>query len=243
MAEVQERTNSTVRHKMAYYTLAFSGVAILVLAILTIINGGDTHKDTMTIFNTTLPVFASWIGTILAFYFGRENFESANQQVQNLVQRLSPEQKAQEKITSVMRTTHAMAFYQMPKSTTYKDITLALIQQKFESDEINRLPIVDENREIQYMIHESKLNKYLLTTQKDKSSFVEFLSMTKEGLSPFGKNRGFVVVSQLSSLAEAKQKLETNRESQDIFITKTGSSKEPILGWISNTRLTRYMKI
>jgi len=72
-------------------TLIFSALSITVLAGYAI---AKDPTNTMTIFNVILPVFASWVGTILAFYFGRENFESANKQVRELVDRLTPEERA-----------------------------------------------------------------------------------------------------------------------------------------------------
>ena len=88
MAQIKTIPNGKQRNVIASATLIFSASAITVLAVFTII---QRPERTLTIFNIVLPVFASWVGTILAFYFGRENFESANQQVRELVQKIMPD--------------------------------------------------------------------------------------------------------------------------------------------------------
>ncbi len=91
---VAKDPNSSRRHALAYVVLIFSAISITMLAIYTIAKEPSEAKN---IFNVVLPVFSSWVGTILAFYFGRESFESANQQVRELVEKLDPEERAQSK--------------------------------------------------------------------------------------------------------------------------------------------------
>jgi hypothetical protein len=119
MTESKKQINGGQRSRLAYGTLIFSGSAITILAIVSIL---EDSKNTMTIFNIVLPVFASWVGTILAFYFGRENFESANQQVRELVHRLTPEERARKPVTSIMRSLFNMEFFKIPEGKKDKDI-------------------------------------------------------------------------------------------------------------------------
>jgi hypothetical protein len=72
--------------------LLVSALAITVLAAVAV---NPDSSNALTIFNTSQPVFASWVGTVLAFNFGRENFESANSQMRPLISKLSPEERAQ----------------------------------------------------------------------------------------------------------------------------------------------------
>lgn len=94
---------------IAYATLALAGAGIAILGGISIKNNAT---NSMTIFNMVLPVFSSWVGTILAFYFGRENFDiastqvsEANRRLQEVVGTLSPEQRGSQPVASVMRRT------------------------------------------------------------------------------------------------------------------------------------------
>lgn len=53
----------------------------------------DTIKG---IFSALLPLFASWIGTIIAFYFGAQQINAANEQTRNAM-------VATEKLTTELR--------------------------------------------------------------------------------------------------------------------------------------------
>ena len=237
MAGIKRFSNEGQRSRLAYSTLIFSGLAITVLAVVGIINNPE---NTMTIFNIVLPVFASWVGTILAFYFGRENFESANKQVREMVQRLSPDERAQKPVTAIMRPFSEMVYLQLPSGKTEKDITLAEFTGKF-SGSISRMPIVDSARKPKYIVHESSINKFIATGGKETDTLEKFIETQKKAGFVFDVQKGFVLVPEQATLAMAKQKMEEIPSCQDIFITKSGSPNEPLLGWISNIRMAKYL--
>jgi hypothetical protein len=67
------------------------GVAIVII-----------HKDstnTTNIFNALLPVFSTWVGTLLAFYFSKDNFEAATKSVTNLANKISGTNERLQQIT------------------------------------------------------------------------------------------------------------------------------------------------
>lgn len=238
MAENQKTSNEGQRSKLAYGTLIFSGSAITILALVAILKDS---KNTMTIFNIVLPVFASWVGTILAFYFGRENFESANQQVRELVQRLTPEERAKKPVTSIMRPLRDIAYLQIPTGKTEKDISLEELLDKFKGS-VSRLPIIDAGQKPRYIVHESSINKYIASGGKKEDTLEKFITTQKKAGIMFGADKGFVLVSEQSTLAIAKKKMEEIPSCQDIFITKGGSPDEPLSGWISNVRMAKYLE-
>jgi len=238
MAENKKTSNGGQRSKLAYGILVFATLAITVLAAIAIINDS---ANTMTIFNIVLPVFASWVGTILAFYFGRENFESANQQVRELVQRLTPGERAKKPVTSIMRPLFNMAYFQIPKGKTEKDITLSELLGKFSSS-ITRLPITDADKKPKYIVHESSINKYILSGGKEADTLEKFITTQKKAGFVFGVDKGFVVVSEQSTLTISKQKMDKIPSCQDIFVTKEGKPDEPLIGWISNVRMAKYLE-
>jgi hypothetical protein len=49
-------------------------------------------KDILTF---TLPVLGAWVGTVLAFYFSKENFEAANRSVREMVNQMSARDRLQ----------------------------------------------------------------------------------------------------------------------------------------------------
>ena len=240
MVKKQKTVNGMNRHIFAWVILIISTFAITILAGIIIVNNPTEAKD---IFNVILPVFASWVSTVLAFYFGRENFESANEQVRELVQQLTPEQRAKASVTSIMRRLSVdITYFLILPGQDNRDVKLSDLYSKFV-DNISRLPIIDAEKKPKYMIHKSRLDNYLASDGTKENNLEQFIAEQKSKKSEFGFNKGFVVVSEKTSLAGAKCKMEDIPSCQDIFITKDGSPDEPLTGWISNVRLAKFLQV
>ena len=153
MAQNGNTSNAKLRNRLARFVLGFSVAAITIIAIYTIYQEPAEAKN---IFNIVLPVFASWVGTILAFYYGRENFESANEEVRRIVERLTPEQISRDPISKHMRPLASMSYFQIPTGKGDADFTLAELRKKFGGN-ITRLPVIEADKKPKYMIHESSL--------------------------------------------------------------------------------------
>ena len=70
----------------------------------------------------------------------------------------------------------------------------------------------------------------------------QFLSSQKNAGVEYGLDKGFIIVSEETTLATANSRLEDLPSSQDIFITKGGGSDEALIGWISNLRLAKFLE-
>ena len=78
------------RNWLAILIVSFTFIAIFILAYW--FYNDDPGEETMKyVFATLVPLFASWVGTVLAFYFGRENFDIATKRYDNLMNQLTPE--------------------------------------------------------------------------------------------------------------------------------------------------------
>jgi hypothetical protein len=241
MTEKKERKEKEPRNFVAMYTLIFSGAAIVILAAIAIITGKP--EDTMTIFNICLPVFASWVGTVLAFYFGKANFESANAQVNKLIsQRFSQEDLNKTPLKIIMRPFSDMTCFMIPAGKSEKDIVLSDINALMNADK-NRLPVITSDNRPLYMIHLSIIDAFTSAGGKMTDTLEQFLNAKRGTESGFGLNEGFIVVPENTTLAEAKDQLDKIKVCQDIFITKNGTPNEELSGWISNTRLARLLQI
>jgi hypothetical protein len=226
------------RNYLAYAILGFSVLAITVLAWKAIDVDG---KNALTILNIVLPVVSSWVGTILAFYFGKENFESANLQVRELIRKLTPEERAESLVADVMRRFSDTAHVKIPEGKSDGDIKIKDLRAKFDGA-VSRLPIVNSNDSPRYILHKSSIDRYLISGGTEEDTLAKFIDNQKAVGFEFGLNKGFIVVSETTTVATAKGRLEQVPSCQDIFITKGGTEKEPLSGWISNVRLTKFLQ-
>jgi len=241
MTENNEPKIKEPRSFVAMYTLIFSGAAIVILAAIAIIIGKP--GDTMTIFNICLPVFASWVGTVLAFYFGKANFESANAQVNKLIsQRFSQEDLNKTPLKIVMRPFSDITYFKIPAGKSEKDIVLSDLYVLMNADK-NRLPVITSDNKPLYMIHLSTIDAYTSAGGKLTDTLDQFLNAKRGTESGFGLNEGFIILPENTTIAEAKDQLDKIKICQDIFVTKNGNPTEELSGWLSNTRLARLLQI
>ena len=239
MANNKDSSISKSQRAVALWVLGFSGLVLLALGTVAVI---ADSSQAMNIFNGILPVVASWVGTVLAYYFGRENFESANQQVRELVQRISPDQLAKSPVISIMRPFTETVHYKIPEGKDDNDIPLSDIMKKFDGKNVTRVPVVTEGNKPKYMIHESRISKYIAGGGSEKDSLAKFIDAQRKANVEFGESKGFIVVAEQSTIAEAKFKMEAISGCQDVFVSKNGTADEPLTGWISNMRLGKYLE-
>jgi hypothetical protein len=45
-----------------------------------------------------------------------------------------------------------------------------------------------------------------------------------------------------ATLGQAKEKMESIKNCQDVFITENGKSTEPITGWLTNVEIGKHLK-
>lgn len=229
-----------LRNQLAMTVLTVSGGAVVLLAIVVVWRGdADTA---MQVFNTTLPVFSSWVGTILAFYFGRENFEAANARVKSLIDRLSPEERASQPVSAVMRPASQTTSIQLTAAAGEAQWLLTALKAKF-TGEVSRLPVLDADGRPLFILHGSTIDKYLSTdNQQRQTHTLQQLLDADDQRKALGPNRGFVLVRPTDSLAAAKARMEAVPGCQDIFVTADGTASQRLAGWITNIRLAKYMQ-
>jgi hypothetical protein len=233
---------------LAGATITVSIVSILVLAVVIVFRDAT---EAMNVFNILVPVFASWVGTVLAFYFGRENFQTANEQAREtnkqmltMAQQAQP-QAATKSVTEVMKPLADIDVTRIPVGGDDGSVLLSQMLAKFKP-KINRMPVLDPEGKPKYMIHEASIKEYLADVDQalPSDSMETFLKQQAGEMPPllYGNGEAFAVVKESATLAEAKAAMDALPRCLDVFITVNGTPDEPLTGWISNVRLSRYLR-
>jgi hypothetical protein len=232
------KNNWFSRELIALIVIAASIVIIAVICWIAI-SSAEADKVSATaekMLTIVLPVLATWVGAVIAFYFGRENFESAQAHVRELVGSMPSGTTPSAAVFTVMRkledTTHI-------KGSDAGKLQIVMVKAHFAGN-VTRLLIINDASAAMYVIHKSSIEEFENEGGKATATLNTFLSdrKSKKNLS-FGPGFGFVTVSKDVTIDDAKQSLESAPGCRDIIVTETGDSKEPVLGWISNTRLGR----
>lgn len=242
-AEIVAR--SKIGRHVTYFALAVTGtLAVVAITVAIFRDGTDVDKrfvyvkDILTI---VLPLIGTWVGTVLAFYFSRENFNAAAKQATELVRQMTPEQRLQSiSVTEVMLDMSAAETIKLSLPTENDAVKFKLkadiVDAILEKNKRNRLPIVDTEGRVLYVLHRSFIDKFLVTksgvggtavadaTLQDMLAVVELKSAFT----------AFAVLGKNAKLIAAKEAIDGNPNCSDVFITSDGTKGSKAIGWITN---------
>jgi hypothetical protein len=226
-------------------------VLALVIAIVSFIADGTTETPRW-ILTSILPVFGAWVGTILAYYFAKENFESASRNAVETAEKFS----MLERLKSVPARSKMVVRQAMiaPNITTDRPIPsiriVGDILDLLENEQKNRLPVLDDRNHPKYMIHRSMIDKYLTRKiTRDKLATDQLNQLSLQDLlddDPDLKNlfeSSFGVIREDASLADAKTEMDRISQCLDVFVTGNGTRNEPVIGWLTNLIITESAKV
>lgn len=229
------------RDRLARYVVTAGTIGIFVTALSLIIAiamrspaGDPSWKESMmSIFTSVLPVFSTWVGTVLAFYFTNETVrrtqQSQRQGVRNDGQpirrpgtMISFENIPRIELDAAAVTSHGTA------AAAAGEINLGEIQDLFGPTGTNRVVIFDEKKAPVFVLQRSGMPPIVA-----EDDTVEDYLATGGNLEAATK---FAIVAADLTIASARQQMETDRLT-DLFVTEHGSSQEPTLGWVPDENL------
>jgi hypothetical protein len=248
-----DSTDATVRTPLretagiARGVLILAGAGILAISMAALIGGwvnGRQFETTQLVFNALLPLFGTWVGTVLAYYFSKQNFESASQSVERMVTLTTEQKLGKIVVEKEMLRSGQITAVTIPAGKTEKDITLQDLA-KLLRDPVTRIPILDSTGAVKYIVHQSGLWKFIAehATAGNPAAIATLTldDLVKDAiLKDWVSNIVFIPASV--SVAEAKKRMEERKGCQDLIVTQNGGRSEPMLGWMTNTDIGRLSK-
>ncbi len=248
MADSNTPNNVTTlnRERLALWVVIFSIIAITILAGVSIATSQNVAGEAKAVLATVLPLFGTWVGTVLAYYFSKENFDAATASVTKLVGTVTAEQK----LASIPAKDKMIARANMFVKTLPED-KIKLVETLDELEKTkkgSRIPILDDQGHPAYMVHRSMIDRYM-ADQARKTPPPDPATLTFKNLltddPDLGKwaKQSFAVIKEDSTLAEAKSAMERISGCQDVFLTKGGTESEPVIGWVTNVVIAESAKV
>ena len=235
-----QNDGSPTRDNLAIGITIASIAGLVLLALFIIIQNSQKDSAADRVFFALLPVFATWVGTILAFYFSKVNFEAAARSQQEVIKQLTPLQKLQstpvkEKMIAVDKMHVERVLSTMPANQVK---LLDILDRLEKAKKGYRIPILGDNDIPKCVIHRSVIDKFIADKARANPP-VDPKALSLQDLfddSVIGKmiQASFGIVREDNTLAEAKATMENIKDCQDVFVTKGGTSTEPVIGWITN---------
>ncbi|HVP54011.1 MAG TPA: hypothetical protein VMU45_03375 [Candidatus Eisenbacteria bacterium] len=229
----QPTANQWHRDLLALIVVVASLLGVAVLGAVGIYKG-EPAKEVLTML---LPVIGTWVGTVLAFYFGKEQLEAANRTVDRLARQLTSEEKLRSiKVTEKMiPRSDAFVATQEPSELKLLEVLSGLEKQQ----KGNRLPMLTQQGQPRYVVHRSTIDRFIAKRAAAGATTDDLQKLTMADLikdPEFGKNlqNTFAVVPKSGTLADAKRAMDALQWCQDVFVTEAGTNAETVLGWVTN---------
>jgi len=225
---------------MTLVVLALSGIVLLSGATLLIGRDIETAK---WVFGAVMPVLGTWVGTVLAFYFSKENFNAAAQSVADMARQTSGIDKlrtiaGRDKMIPVSQIKSQALTPAAAAAARLSDLLATFAGYE-------RILLLNSGGgAVLYLIYRAEINAYLgevaLSTAAPKPDPATLTVQNLIDSSPrrttlFTSSFDFVAVT--ATLADAKIKMDKIDHCNDIFVTNTGGKDEPLLGWITDNTL------
>lgn len=236
---------ASVTQWLAYSITGTVLVATFLIAMYSLYQGNND-----TILQTLLPLWGTWIGTVLAFYFGKSNFEVATQA---LAKHLNPH----EKMSSLQVKDYMIPFNELQcltydeseKEDKDKEIYEILKYKRFEP--FNRFAVLDKNGVAKYVIHRNLFGMFISTqVEKEGADIDKIKELTLKDLVECSDDKiktllknSVAVVPINATLLDAKNKIDSIPECVDVFITETGAAGEKVKGLITNNLILKAVTV
>lgn len=222
---------------------SFLTLFLLVIAVVSLSESTNSgaSEAAKTAFNTILPVLAGWVGTVLAFYFSSASQERTSATLDKAIDKVTGGSDPSTLVSDKMIPLEKIAGIQkLDGDNTPDKIKLDALQNTF-NDFITRILFV-QNGVFEYIVHVGTLNAFLVGNDGNATQLT-FADMLKDPNTLTQISKLVVFVSANTTLADAKVALDKVTGAQDIIVTATGKSSEPVIGWLSNVDLIKALQV
>jgi hypothetical protein len=266
-AQTANEADIALRSRIAPIVLGIGSAAIVLLALVLVIGFvvldqnhekpvADKIDSLLTgVFAAVLPVFATWVGTVIAFYFTNESFRQAAQVAREsgsgLAERLRSTSIKSSMLPRARMRVFSLSAEESLDATKLKDVRASFDLKGDNGERISRLLILDSSDRFVAVLHRSVWMELYANALETKDASVKleelplgplinktvaaasgptYRDLMRTAVAYFGVDR---------TLADAKGAMETVTGAQDVIVTQTGAPTTPVVGWIMNADIAR----
>lgn len=234
--------DSAERQKLASRLTVASVAGITLISFAVIYFSPEDHRGEAGRYVMTgvLPLLGSWVATVLAYYFARENLRAAT----NSISTLTSSQKDDDRLGSIpvkdkmIDRTRIVAL--SDKFKPIADATIKDISSYLKERAVRRAPVFTDTGVVTHMVHTSTIDQYVRDqAAKGGKPFDEltFGGLLAEPALKTLLEKSFELVSETATMADAKAKMSANPSCEDVFVTKTGAAAEAVIGWVTDNAI------
>jgi hypothetical protein len=249
-----EKNDARNREKIALAVLFASIAAVFALSATIIFNADPKERPQVAqnVMGSTLPLYGTWVGTILAFYFSRNAFEAASsatdrsltvfQQGRNdLVSAAPPDNKLAN--ISLKSLANGLVF-------SYDDNTNKTLQEIVnELNDKNRYRVIvvkATTKTYVDLVYRVNASAFLTQPQSGASSQPGVTQPTLTNYLDWRHTQGeqaqpiVVFLPETATLADADAKMKETLGCRDVIVTTDGQKTSPVVAYITDNDIDEY---
>ena len=234
-----QETNNKSRTFVTNVVIIAGLIIIVLLSCLAIYIGSKSEEAldaAKWVFNAVVPLVGTWIGAVIAFYFGRDNYDAAAQQVMALTRDTLDDLS----VENIMIRTKTIVAKKIDEGDESKEDLASLIKL-YQDVEKDRIPVFSSTVEPRYIIHLDFIEKYREGNEND----LTLDKLLNKHSDKFGDQEvmGFVTLSKDKTVREALEKMKEVKNCRDVFITHNGKASGRVLGWLTDSLIDRFLDV
>jgi len=246
-----EKNDARNRERIALAVLITSILAVLTLSFYVIWSTTDPEKKSQVsqnVMGSTLPLYGTWVGTILAFYFSRNAFESASsatarnatvfQQVRsNLVSAAPPNDKLAN--ISLKALANGLVFSQDDTNKPLQDVLDDLnSKSRYRTIVVNKTnETIKTCIDLVYKVNVSAFldQRQPGTTQPTLQDYLVWRKKEGDQAQPI-----VVFLPETATLADADAKMKETLGCRDVIVTTDGQKTSPVVAYVTDNDINEY---
>jgi hypothetical protein len=240
--------------------ISIVGVIFLAITNILVAEPGERRETTNQVLSAVLPLLGTWVGTVMAYYFTRENYEAAAENTRSTFQIARTAEEILQSTPAVdkMLRWNDTIFYKKlgdkPLADAQKDVNLVALLTELDQrgnavgKKWNRIPILTHQNFPLYVIHRSLITEFIAKQSAAGRAANEIQAVTLQDMFSDPQFQmtliqSISVLNEKATLAEAKEAMSKTPNCQDVFVTRGGTRNEEILGWLTNIDIEQAGKV
>lgn len=218
-----------------------AGIAVISTVLLWQSDDADRPEMARLVFASVLPLLGTWIGTILAFYFAKENLQAASTTTLETLKAagtFTDETKASDVMTQLAKISPVRHVLDRAAAEA---LVLRELYVAMRASQNARVPVLTNDGVALLVVHEPDVDKYAQLQGKPASDLADSDTLHELRATPELARAvdTFVAVGEAASVGDARTAMRGEPGCKDVFVTSNGSRSGKVIGWITNSDLAR----
>jgi len=222
-----------VRAALAVVIVVLSVLGVSVVSMTALLTAEDAEgraEAGRLVFASVLPLVGTWVGTVLAFYYARDNLQAATESTLALRAGAT----ARTPVDQVMIPFSRIDSTRVPAGVEAASLPLAELDARMSAASRQRWPVFTAGDTVAYVVHRSTLDAFVRSVGVVGTATLGDLAVHAE-LGPLITALGFVGVR--ADVDDARVAMRSVPNCNDVFVTSDGSRTGVVTGWLTNTML------